>query len=153
MPGQSNSRPGLLRRVFRRRADSAGLPRVEAVPLPVPCPCGEEHEVPPVVAAVIASARRAAFPGAEVAGREWVVAFADAVKTGDVINIPRSEVAGFALRVLEVRVHEEAEAVTFLAVDVADASVPFSPSLSVHTGVRIAVSAPDSLADLAGGAS
>lgn len=151
MSDQTDIRPGLMRRVL---AGVFGLNRPSVSrPGMVRCGCGGEHDVPVGLAAILTAARNAA---AEVDGREWVPAFADRVKPDDVINIPRSDVAGRALRVLEVRTHDGEEfggaARTFLAVDVADASSVFSPTISIHTGVRIAVAAPDSLADMAGGA-
>ena len=149
-------RPGFMRRVLSgvfgvsRPPAPDPSPRVAVVARP--CGCGEDH--PTDLAAALFGQRKPVPPSVEVSSREWVVAFADKVTPGSVINIPRSDVDRLALRVLEVREHdvggEFERAVTFLAVDVADASQPFSPTLSVHQGLRIAVSAPDSPAGLGG---
>ena len=150
MKSETSQRPNLLRRVLAGMFRASRPPVPPEMPVSAPCACGKEHEVPPVLEALFGRAR----PSVEVSSREWYVAFADKVTPGNVINIPHSDVARLALRVLEVRRHEDGEfdghAVTFLAVDVADASQPYSPTLSVHTGLRIAVSAPDSPAGLGG---
>jgi hypothetical protein len=123
--------------------------------LPCACACGEDHDLPPALAAVLAQRRAGPEASPEVSARDWAPAFADEVRQGQVINIPRSDVAGLALSVLRVRTHEEGgefggAAVTFLAVNVADPSMPVAPTLSIHAGLRIAVSAPDSLAGMGG---
>ena len=147
-------RPNLLRRMLAtlRIGSSRPVPQPTAVSS---CACGESPEVPPVLGVLVARARSRDAAPREVAARDWAPAFADEVRPGQVINIPHSDVSGLALSVLKIRTHGEGgefngAAVTFLAVDVADPSVPFSPTLSIHTGLRIAVSAPDSLAGMAG---
>ena len=123
MSDQTDTRPGLVRRILKFTFGfNRPVPQGESVT----CPCGNDHAVPPMLATILASAQGRAASSAEVSGREWEPAFADRVKPNDVINIPRSEVAGRALRVLEVREHPEGgefehAARTFLAVDVADA--------------------------------
>lgn len=148
------TRPNLLRRMLAtlRIGPSRPVPQSAG---PSSCACGESPEVPPVLGALLARARSRDAAAREMAARDWAPAFADEVKPGQVINIPHSDVSGLALSVLKIRTHGEGgefngAAVTFLAVDVADPSVPFSPTLSIHTGLRIAVSAPDSLAGMAG---
>lgn len=160
MTGQTDTapaavRPNLLRRMLAtlRIGPSRPVPQQAGVSS---CACGGGHELPSAIGVLVARARSRDAAAREVAARDWVPAFADEVKPGQVINIPHSDVSGFALSVLKIRTHGEGgefngAAVTFLAVDVADPSVPFSPTLSVHTGLRIAVSAPDSPADLDGG--
>ena len=148
-------RPNLLRRMLAtlRIGSSRPVPQQAGSSS---CACGESPEVPPMLGALLARARsRDDAAAREVAARDWAPAFADEVRPGQVINIPHSDVSGLALSVLKIRTHGEGgefngAAVTFLAVDVADPSVPFSPTLSIHTGLRIAVSAPDSLAGMAG---
>lgn len=148
MTDQTKTRPGYLRRMF---ALTFGFKRPPAPPAAC-TDCGEAHEESPLAAAL-----KAAFgPSEAVTSRTWAPAFARKVKSGDVVNIPRSELARVALSVLEVDRHEDPEdplhgSVSLLAVNAADPGAePIAATIPGVAAVRIEVSAPDSPADLGG---
>lgn len=127
--------------------------------------CGVQHgmlaapSMPPELAAALAARRQGEPQGsALVRTATWVPAFASEVKEGALLGMD-GPTGRRAMRVVRRRLSERqnpygfgaVEFVTFLLVD-AESGEPGSLTVPVDEAVPVAVEAPESLAEIAGGA-